>query len=251
MQSENIYSCEQGFPTLREDIHILDITWDTKIHRDIPSLFHVLEKIPLCVKVRYFGYPIWRDIFPFLNQELKLYWIVIFRWEICQYIFSWYLRILRDNKISLWSIVRAIFGHKMGKYSRVSPESDPWIQGCYREIISVSEQEKSLVWYFINTNSKTIMWTCKQCVLLSIPTRAKLRGFLHPLSCPIHCHWSCYIVSLDISPLKGRHEEADAHAMYILPVLCGKSLCSCIIPWYGCQEQLIQIFLQEISNLYN
>ena len=72
-------------------------------------------------------------------------------------------------------------------------------------IISVSEQDKSLVWHFINTNSKTIMWTCKQCVMLSILTRAKLRGFLNPLSYPIHCHWSCYIVSLDISPLKGWH----------------------------------------------
>ena len=64
LQSENFYSCEQGFPTLREDIHILDITWDTKLHRDIPSLFHLLEKIPLFVKVRYFGYPVWRDIVP-------------------------------------------------------------------------------------------------------------------------------------------------------------------------------------------
>ena len=152
------------------------------------------------VKVRYFGYPVWRDIFPFFESGMR-------NLPIYGHIYlSWYLRILRENKISLWSIVGAIFGHKMGKYSRVSPERDPWIQGCYREIISVSEQEKSLVWYFINTNSKTIMWTCKQCVMLSIPTRAKLRGFLHPLSCPIHCHWSCYIVSLDIFPLKGWHE---------------------------------------------
>ena len=72
----------------------------------------------------------------------------------------------------------------MGKYSRVSPESDPWIQGYYRKVISVSEQEKSLVWHFINTNSKTFMWTCEQCVMLSILTRATLRGFLYPLSCP-------------------------------------------------------------------
>ena len=33
----------------------------------------------------------------------------------------------------------------------------------------------------------------EQCEILSILIRAKLRGFLHTLSCPIHCHWSWYI----------------------------------------------------------
>ena len=61
------------------------------------------------------------------------------------------------------TIIPNIFGHKIGIYSRVSPENDPWIQGCYRDIISAYEQEKSLVWHFINTNSKTFMWSCKVC----------------------------------------------------------------------------------------
>ena len=151
MQSENFYSCEHGFPTLREDTHILDIPWDNKLHRDIPSLFHLLEKIPLFVKVRYFGYPVWRDIVPkyvpfFIKSGIKIILnIVFFVEKFANIYFSWDLRILRDNKISLWSIVGAIFEHKMGKYSRVSPESDPWLQGCYRKVISVSEHEKSLV----------------------------------------------------------------------------------------------------------
>ena len=122
MQSENFYSCEQGSPTLREDIHILDITWDTKIHRDIPSLFHLLEKIPLFVKVRYFGYPVWRDIVPkyvpFFYKIRHLNYTEYSHFSLRNlpiYNFSWDLRILRDNTISLWSIVGAIFGHKMGK----------------------------------------------------------------------------------------------------------------------------------------
>ena len=113
----------------------------------------------------------------------------------------------------------------MAKYSRVSPESDPWIQGCYKKVISVSEHEKSLVWHFINTNSKTFMWTCKPWVMLSILTRATLRGFLHPLSCPstvtdhtISCYPSTHIIQWTIISVPPASLQGRGHRQIIRPV---------------------------------
>ena len=113
----------------------------------------------------------------------------------------------------------------MGKYSRVSPESDPCIQGCYRKVISVSEQEKSLVWHFINTNSKTFMWTCKHCVMLSILTKTTLKGFLHPLSCPstvtdhtISCYPSTHILQWTSISVPPASLQGIGHVQIIRPV---------------------------------